>query len=80
MIRIDYDHQANYRGRDPEFAAEQLAKFGRFGKGAFGSNPVFDAEHLYNFPHLSGSKDGRSNTKVFVPGNFKGTPTGPTPT
>jgi hypothetical protein len=41
-------------------------------------NAFFDAEHLYNFPHLSGNLAGTANTEVYVPGNYSGSPTGPT--
>jgi len=33
-------------------------------------NRFFDAEHLWNFPHLAGSPDGTQNVGVFVPANY----------
>jgi RHS repeat-associated protein len=73
--RTDYDYNGVYRGRNPVFAA-QVAGNGRNAAG----NSFFDAEHLFNFPHLSGNQAGTENTTIYVPGNYSGRPTGPTPT
>jgi len=43
-------------------------------------DPVWDAEHLYNSPHLSGNLAGTANTDIYVPGNYRGQPSRPTPT
>jgi hypothetical protein len=72
-MRTTYDVDGQYRGRDPAAAAQ----FDRFDRGPYG-NRFFDAEHLYNFPHLSGNLAGTENSEVYVPGNYvRGSMTGP---
>lgn len=42
-------------------------------------DPIWDSEHLFNSPHLSGNSAGTANTDIYVPGNFQGQPTRPSP-
>lgn len=72
--RTAYDYNGRYSGRDP--AAE--ARVAGNPRSEF-SNPLFDVEHLYYFPHLSGNPGGTENTEVYVPGNYvRGSVTPPT--
>jgi YD repeat-containing protein len=64
IMRTRYDYLGNYRGADPELAARVRANTSEMG------TPYFDAEHLFNFPHLSGNLAGTENTDVFVPQGF----------
>lgn len=74
IMRTRYDYLGNYRGRDPEFAEIVRGKTSEMG------TPYFEAEHLFNFPHLSGNFAGTANTDVFFPKGFdRKTVTGPTP-
>jgi hypothetical protein len=73
IMRTRYDYLGNYRGADPELAARVRGNTSQMG------TPYFDAEHLFNFPHLSGNLAGTENTDVFVPQGFdRKTVTGPT--
>jgi hypothetical protein len=73
IMRTRYDYQGNYRGSDPELAARVRENTSQMG------TPYFDAEHLFNFPHLSGNLAGTVNTDVLVPKGFNPrTVTGPT--
>ena len=74
IMRTRYDSDGQYRGRNPELAARVAANTAQMGTS------VFDAEHLYNFPHLSGNLAGTTNTDIYVPGNYQGQPTRPSPT
>ena len=71
--RTAYDYNGIYRGYDPA-AEARLKGSSRIEMG----NPLYDSEHLYWFPHLSGNQAGTENTDVYVPGNYQGQPTGPT--
>ena len=73
VARTAYDYNGRYRGLDP---AARAAAAG-LPRSDF-SNPIWDAEHLYNFPHLSGNLAGTANADIYVPGNYTGQPTGPT--
>src|SRR5262249_60333846 len=42
-------------------------------------DPIWDSEHLYNSPHLSGNMAGTANTEIFFPAGYQGQPTRPTP-
>jgi hypothetical protein len=64
IMRTRYDADGQYRGRNPELAARVAANTAQMG------TPVFDAEHLYNFPHLSGNLAGTENTGIYVPAGF----------
>lgn len=73
-MRTALDVDGQYRGRNPELAARVSGN----PRGELG-NPLFNAEHLYNFPHLSGNMSGTANTQIYVPGNYqRGSVTGPT--
>jgi YD repeat-containing protein len=71
--RTAYDYNGRYRGLDPAARARTAG----LPRSDF-SSPVWDAEHLYNFPHLSGNLAGTENADIYVPGNYTGRPTGPT--
>jgi hypothetical protein len=73
VARTAYEYNGAYRGLDP---ATRARAAGLSGTGF--SSPVWDAEHLYNFPHLSGNLAGTANADIYVPGNYTGQPTGPT--
>jgi hypothetical protein len=64
IMRTRYDADGNYRGRDPELAARVAGNSAQMG------TPAFDAEHLYNFPHLSGNLAGTQNSGVYVPSGY----------
>jgi hypothetical protein len=70
-------HVMDYNGHPSGYDPEARARAAGLPRDEF-SNPVWDAEHLYNFPHLSGNLAGTENADVFVPGNYIGSPTGPT--
>ena len=75
VARTAYDYNGRYRGYDPA-AEARLKDSKRIEMG----NPLYDAEHLYWFPHLSGNQAGTQNTEIYVPGDYQGRPTRPTPT
>ena len=61
VARTAYDYNGRYRGLDP---AARAAAAG-LPRSDF-SNPIWDAEHLYNFPHLSGNlAEPRTPTYTF---------------
>jgi hypothetical protein len=64
IMRTRYDADGQYRGRNPELVARVRGNTAQIGTS------VFDAEHLYNFPHLSGNLAGTQNTGVYVPAGF----------
>lgn len=73
VMRTRYDSEGQPRGRNPELAARVAGNTAQMG------TPVFDAEHLYNFPHLSGNIAGTENTGIYVPVGFDArSVTGPT--
>lgn len=76
-----FEYNGVYRGRDPKKVAnmDRSARYGDPRSGGLSGNSYFDAEHLYNFPHLSGNKDATQNTEIYVPPDFEGQPTKPTP-
>lgn len=71
--RTSYDDNGRYSGYDPAAQARVAGN----PRSEF-SNPLFDIEHLYYFPHLSGNQAGTENTDIYVPRNYVGSPTGPT--
>jgi len=76
FMRTRYDVYGNYRGEDSVAALRVTASLARNGMPAE-YDPLWDSEHLFNSPHLSGSSTGTANTDIYVPGNFQGQPTRP---
>jgi len=79
IMRTRYDSDGIYRGEDPVAALGAVGRVARNGMPT-DYDPIWDAEHLYNSPHLSGNLAGTSNTDIYVPGNYQGQPTRPSPT
>lgn len=78
IMRTRYDYNGVYRGQDDLAALVAIANVSRNGMPN-DFDPIWDAEHLYNSPHLSGNLAGTANTEIYVPGNYVGQPTSPSP-
>lgn len=74
-----YKIRRQHRGEDLVAALGAVGRVARNGMPT-DYDPIWDAERLYNSPHLSGNLAGTTNTDIYVPGNYQGQPTRPSPT
>ncbi len=70
-MRTRYDYNGDYRGENAVEALRAVSNVARNGMPKE-YDPIWDAEHLYNSPHLSGNLAGTANTDIYVPGNYQG--------
>lgn len=78
IMRTRDDANGVYRGENPVAALQATSAVARNGMPKE-YDPIWDSEHLYNSPHVSGNIAGTVNTDIFVPAGYQGQPTRPTP-
>src|SRR5258706_4299193 len=78
IMRTRYDANGSYRGEHPAAALQATSAVARNGMPK-DYDPIWDSEHLYNSPHLSGNLAATPNTDIFVPAGYQGQLTRPTP-